>query len=1070
MANQDDVRREPTGHEPRSFLLTTDILENIPDAFAVLDRDWRYLYLNAAAERLLGRKREELLGKTIWDEYPEAVGTALEEGWRGAMEQRIATHVEEFYPGIGWVEEHSYPSDEGIWIFFQNITERKHQQEALKETTDRLERTVAALKAQRAEALTMMESIPEGFLALDRDWRLVSINAMGARILGSSREALLGKVIWEAFPETVGSPFEAAWRRAMDERTTGHVEAYYPPLEGWFEEHAYPSPEGTWIFFQNITERKRQQQALEETTARLQRTVVELEDARKLEERARLEVEDAARWSAFLAEVERILASTLDYRTVLDSLVHAAVPTIADVCGFNEVGEDGQVYTVAVAAGDRAREQEIIQRLKEYPLKPDQEEGIARAVRTGEPEFYPEITDDLLRRTTRNAQSFEVVRSLGFRSGMIIPLVARRKALGAIWFAITTSGRRFDETDLARARDLVSRAALATENALLYRDVERAEKRSRFLAEAGTILASSLDYEVTLQSVARLTVPLLADYCIIDLAEDDTLRPVATAHRDPALDQRLAVARSSPPAPARGMLQEVLRSGKARLVPEVTPAVYEALAYSPEHLELLGTMAAQAYMLVPLTARGRTLGVVTLANTDPDRRYTPADLALAEELARRAAVAVDNALLYREVERAAQRSRFLAEAGEVFASAMADYEATLQNVARLSVPLLGDYCIIDLIEDGSVHRVAAAHHDPAKDRLMQSLTHFPLTSVRGPLGQVIRTGTSVRIPDVTPAIQEEIATSPQHLELLRTLGARSMLLVPLTARGRTLGAITLSAGAERPPYDAEEQALAEDLARRAALAVDNARLYQESLAANRAKSDFLAVVSHELRTPLNAIIGYTDLLRTGIAGPLTEEQGRQLARVDASAHHLLLLIEEVLTFSRMEAGREEVQLRIADVGELLRVLSAPSALQAEGKGLAFHLDLPDTPLRVRTDPAKVRQIVANLLSNAVKFTERGEVTLSARQEGDALLVRVKDSGLGIAPENFEKIFEPFWQAEPATTRRAGGTGLGLPVSRRLARLLGGDITVESARGQGSTFTLRLPLTPPPHPGAPPPAL
>src|SRR6185437_10005256 len=163
------------------------------------------------------------------------------------------------------------------------------------------------------------------------------------------------------------------------------------------------------------------------------------------------------------------------------------------------------------------------------------------------------------------------------------------------------------------------------------------------------------------------------------------------------------------------------QSGKAELIPEVTPAVYDALAYSPQHRELLGTMGAQSYILVPLTARGRTLGVMTLANMDPNRHYAPEDLALAEELARRAAIAVDNARLYRDVERAERRSRFLAEAGEIFASSMADYEGTLQNVARLAVPLLGDYCLIDLVEDGIVHRVAAAHHDPAKDRLLQTI-------------------------------------------------------------------------------------------------------------------------------------------------------------------------------------------------------------------------------------------------------------------------------------------------------------------------------------------------------------
>ena len=222
------------------------------------------------------------------------------------------------------------------------------------------------------------------------------------------------------------------------------------------------------------------------------------------------------------------------------------------------------------------------------------------------------------------------------------------------------------------------------------------------------------------------------------------------------------------------------------------------------------------------------------------------------------------------------------------------------------------------------------------------------------------------------------------------------------------------------------------------------------------KSDFLATMSHELRTPLNAIIGYASLLADEIPGPVTPDQQRQLERVRLSARHLLTLIDEVLTFSRLEAGRETVVTEPVDVARALDEAATLVQPLAASKGLTFRVEGPAQPLIVATDAGKLRQILVNLLSNAVKFTERGEVVLSARVDGPLLCVEVRDTGIGIAPAHLERIFEPFWQVEAAVSRRAPGTGLGLSVSRRLARLLGGELEVESAPGQGSRFCVRLP--------------
>ncbi|PYP61280.1 MAG: hypothetical protein DMD26_17885 [Gemmatimonadetes bacterium] len=226
--------------------------------------------------------------------------------------------------------------------------------------------------------------------------------------------------------------------------------------------------------------------------------------------------------------------------------------------------------------------------------------------------------------------------------------------------------------------------------------------------------------------------------------------------------------------------------------------------------------------------------------------------------------------------------------------------------------------------------------------------------------------------------------------------------------------------------------------------------------ANRAKNDFLAVMSHELRTPLNAIVGYAELLHDGVAGPVNETQREQLDRVQLSARHLVELVDEILSFSRIEGSQENVRPTAVDLAQVTREAGALVEPVAVAKGLHFTVSTPNEPVVFATDAAKVRQVLVNLLSNAIKFTDEGEIVLASRAEDGRVVFEVKDTGIGIAAEHQERVFETFWQVDQTATRKAGGAGLGLSVSRRLARALGGDLTVESAIGKGSRFRFWVP--------------
>jgi signal transduction histidine kinase len=233
--------------------------------------------------------------------------------------------------------------------------------------------------------------------------------------------------------------------------------------------------------------------------------------------------------------------------------------------------------------------------------------------------------------------------------------------------------------------------------------------------------------------------------------------------------------------------------------------------------------------------------------------------------------------------------------------------------------------------------------------------------------------------------------------------------------------------------------------------------FLEADAASRAKSDFVSVMSHELRTPLNGVVGYLDLLEAGVGGGLADLQQGYVHRAKRSAEHLRSLIEEILTFARTEAGAEQSATQEIDVREVVHDSVSVVAPAAAEKGLSLELRLPDEPVLVRSDPGKLRQILLNLGANAVKFTETGSVTFTLRMEPSAVVLEVADTGPGIAREDLERVFEPFWQADPSKTRTAGGTGLGLTITRRLVELLGGKVAVTSDIGAGTVFSVRLPV-------------
>jgi PAS domain S-box-containing protein len=411
-----------------------------------------------------------------------------------------------------------------------------------------------------------------------------------------------------------------------------------------------------------------------------------------------------------------------------------------------------------------------------------------------------------------------------------------------------------------------------------------------------------------------------------------------------------------------------------------------------------------------------------------------------------------------EAETRAERHKFLAEAGRMLASSF-DAEETLRMVVHLAVPSIANWAEVRLLrEDGELQRLEIAHADPEKlIAAIQLEERFPADPATSPTYEVVRTGMPRIFREVPASLVRKTARSEEHYRLLSALELDSALIVPIKVRDATLGTILLARSRQQRAFDDEDLEFAESFAARAGLALTNARLYGEAQEANRTKADFLAVMSHELRTPLTAIFGYTELLATGVAGAMTDTQRAHLDRIHGSASQLLTIIEDILAYARTEAGRDEVHADIFRLSEVISEALMVVRPNAEKKELLLEANIAeDAPLH--TDRAKLRQIVINLLGNAIKFTDHGSVRVRATAADGECRITVEDTGVGIDPAYLDRIFEPFRQLEPSMTRRAGGTGLGLAVSRRFAALLGGTITVDSTPGQGSRFTVVLPLS------------
>jgi PAS domain S-box-containing protein len=417
-------------------------------------------------------------------------------------------------------------------------------------------------------------------------------------------------------------------------------------------------------------------------------------------------------------------------------------------------------------------------------------------------------------------------------------------------------------------------------------------------------------------------------------------------------------------------------------------------------------------------------------------------------------------------EASERRMAFLAEAGEALVSSL-DHREILARLCRLVVPTLADWAFVDTVEEeDGVQRMEVCHPDGVPGDLPASVRAWPLRNEGAdPWARAVGAKAPVFLPVVGEADIETLDAEPRRH--LQEMGARSLIVVPLIARGRCLASLTLiTTGAERE-FDRDDLELAEELGRRASLAVDNARLYKESQEArqiaeraNRAKDEFLATLSHELRTPLTPILGWTVMLRGGSLDEPSMRRGLEV--IERNVRVQTQLIGDLLDVSRIITGKLRLEARPVDLRPVVEAGVEAVKPSAEAKGIRLTLDVPDDLPEITGDPDRLQQVVWNLVTNAVKFTpEGGLVEVRLGREPSGVRLTVRDTGIGIPTDFLPYVFERFRQADSTSTRAHGGLGLGLSIVRHLVELHGGMVRADSdGEGKGAVFTVKLPLAVP----------
>ncbi|HHS96492.1 MAG TPA: GAF domain-containing protein [Chloroflexi bacterium] len=679
---------------------------------------------------------------------------------------------------------------------------------------------------------------------------------------------------------------------------------------------------------------------------------------------------------------------------------------------------------------------------------PMEEYAIARLLQSDEPLIVEDVhADPRLDEPSRLLAEVAQIRSFA-----IVPLNIGSRLVGGLLVGRDVPST-FSERLLNNLWTLCGQAAIAVENLRLLEETRRRAQELEAINEISRAITSVLDLESVVRQIVDTTKERFGHYFVsLLLVEEDRLI-FEDGSTIGDTDRRVERGKIALDLQRPSITTDAVRTRQPVLVNDVL--------LDPRYVTVPELSDARSELAVPIEVKGQVIGVLDVQSDRP-YAYSRTDILLLQSLAAQAGVAIENARLFAEVEATARRRALINEVLQAGATSL-DPDDLLHRVGEAISLRLEMPCGI-------------FEWDSEAEGLRPVVVYDP-EGVQVPLPEKISLITAEAIPAMFEAIRTRqlrvVLDVPSHvrgpvLEFIRAFGVQDAAYVPLIARERVLGLLSLGRQPGHPPLDEDELEFLQIVGANLSVAWENARLYQEAVETaerlkeiDRLKSQFLANMSHELRTPLNSIIGFSRVILKGIDGPITEMQRQDLEAIYNSGQHLLGLINDILDISKIEAGKMELDFKPVDLKEVIHGVMSTAIALVKDKPIELQQSVPADLPTIIADERRVRQILLNLVSNAAKFTDEGFIRVEVTYDDEYVTISVSDTGIGIPEDKLPKIFEAFTQVDASPSRKYGGTGLGLTITKSFIELHGGEIWVESEVGKGSTFTFRLPIQGPP---------